>query len=421
VSLFLGTFRLPLFTSYYKEIPKDKDSLFFRRLPVEVLDNSSLGYLYQVTNPENHKFIEEAFKLGSTFYNTQGDESFPQGAHNIARHRDFVDNMARVLGIETFAGLRILEVGCGPGHLLKLLKDEGADVMGCDPGPYGHFAKEHLGIEILQKTFDADLIESGLLRTGHFDLVINFALLDLLSDPVSFLKLSKDLLKINGNIVCGVRDFEPYLKLGNPLGINPEHQYYFTSKSLSYIFELAGLSNIKILSSQYGLGLVATGSRPVADILTTSEDKAFPKSNEQLRSTKEMKSPRIEGLHDGYFSRTNQFVNRLQNRLMNLMNKNLAIMGGNLDTANLFALLNFDNVNTRIFEQDHQYVGKFIPGVSEPIFHDDLIDEFQPDEVWIMPLGFCDKIETNLRKKYSIQVPMVKMNSAPSSEVLIES
>ena len=48
------------------------------------------------------------------------------------RHRELHLNILRALGLTLPAGARVLDFGCGPGHMVLEYQQAGYDTFGCD-------------------------------------------------------------------------------------------------------------------------------------------------------------------------------------------------------------------------------------------------------------------------------------------------
>ena len=102
-----------------------------------------------------------------------------------------------------FAGLRILDIGCGGGLLSEPMARLGADVVGADPAPRNipvarlHAAESGLTIDYRLTTAE-DLAAAG----ERFDVVLNMEVVEHVPDPQSFLTACQTLLKPSGLMIC---------------------------------------------------------------------------------------------------------------------------------------------------------------------------------------------------------------------------
>lgn len=109
-----------------------------------------------------------------------------------------------------FAGLRILDIGCGGGLLSEPMARLGADVVGADaaerniPVAQVHAEQQGLKIDYRHTTAEA-LVEAG----ETFDAVLNMEVVEHVADPLAFLTACHQLLKPGGLMTCSTINRNP--------------------------------------------------------------------------------------------------------------------------------------------------------------------------------------------------------------------
>ena len=109
-----------------------------------------------------------------------------------------------------FAGLRILDIGCGGGLLSEPMARLGATVVGADAAPRNipvaqvHAAQSGLDIDYRHTTAE-DLAAAG----EQFDVVLNMEVVEHVSDPLAYLTACQMLLKSGGLMVCSTLNRNP--------------------------------------------------------------------------------------------------------------------------------------------------------------------------------------------------------------------
>jgi len=109
-----------------------------------------------------------------------------------------------------FAGLRLLDIGCGGGLLCEPMARLGADVVGADaaegniPVARLHAAEMGLTIDYRHTTAEA-LTDAG----EAFDVVLNMEVIEHVADPPAYLAACRALLKPGGLMVCSTLNRNP--------------------------------------------------------------------------------------------------------------------------------------------------------------------------------------------------------------------
>jgi len=109
-----------------------------------------------------------------------------------------------------FAGLRILDIGCGGGLLSEPMARLGADVVGADAAarniPVAQVHAEQSGLTIdYRHTTAEDMAAAG----ERFDVVLNMEVVEHVADPLAYLTACHDLLKPGGLMLCSTINRNP--------------------------------------------------------------------------------------------------------------------------------------------------------------------------------------------------------------------
>lgn len=109
-----------------------------------------------------------------------------------------------------FAGLRLLDIGCGGGLLSEPMARLGAEVVGADAAPRNipvaqiHAQKSGLTIDYRHTTAEA-LAAAG----EQFDVVLNMEVVEHVADPLAYLTACQQLLKPGGLMICSTINRNP--------------------------------------------------------------------------------------------------------------------------------------------------------------------------------------------------------------------
>jgi 2-polyprenyl-6-hydroxyphenyl methylase / 3-demethylubiquinone-9 3-methyltransferase len=109
-----------------------------------------------------------------------------------------------------FAGLRLLDIGCGGGLLSEPMARLGADVLGADAAarniPVARLHAEQSGLRIDYRHSSAEELAAAGER---FDVVLNMEVVEHVADPLAYLTACQELLKPGGLMICSTLNRNP--------------------------------------------------------------------------------------------------------------------------------------------------------------------------------------------------------------------
>jgi 2-polyprenyl-6-hydroxyphenyl methylase/3-demethylubiquinone-9 3-methyltransferase len=109
-----------------------------------------------------------------------------------------------------FAGLRILDIGCGGGLLSEPMARLGASVVGADAAARNiPVAQVHADASGLQIDYRHTTAEALAAAGEQFDVVLNMEVIEHVADPLSYLIACQQLLKPGGLMVCSTINRNP--------------------------------------------------------------------------------------------------------------------------------------------------------------------------------------------------------------------
>jgi 2-polyprenyl-6-hydroxyphenyl methylase / 3-demethylubiquinone-9 3-methyltransferase len=113
-------------------------------------------------------------------------------------------------GQRPFAGLRLLDIGCGGGLLCEPMARLGAEVVGADAAarniPVARLHAEQSGLAIDYRVTTAeDLVAAG----ETFDVVLNMEVVEHVADPQAYTNACAALLRPGGLMVCSTLNRNP--------------------------------------------------------------------------------------------------------------------------------------------------------------------------------------------------------------------
>jgi SAM-dependent methyltransferase len=140
----------------------------------------------------------------------------------------------------------LLDVGCGYGGFVSLMRDRGWDAEGVDPSPVTVHAALAKGVPVRLGTLN-EFSRSG----AAYRAITMFYVLEHLFDPMSALRKVFALLEPGGVLLVRVPDTTPIVRLLSPFGLGdrlydpPFHLFDFPPRVFTRMLAEAGFGNIR--------------------------------------------------------------------------------------------------------------------------------------------------------------------------------
>lgn len=219
---------------------------------IDLSKKAILGNIRIVQENNSGLIFNEAFDESLMVYdsNYQNEQSYSPFFDN------YLKSIADRLMAYDLEGKKIVEIGCGKGYFLEILKERGLDIIGFDPtyeGDKPYIIKEYFG--------DNDIINADFIILRHT--------MEHIPDPFSFIHKIAKANSYQGKIFIEVPTFEWINKKNAFWDIFYEHCNYFTENSFSSFFKKSETE--KLFSGQY-MSIVANLSDLRIKPLNTSKD-----------------------------------------------------------------------------------------------------------------------------------------------------
>ncbi len=144
--------------------------------------------------------------------------------------------------------LRLLDIGCGFGSFVALMRQRGWDAEGIDPSPAAIASALGKGRPVRMGTMEQLREERRI-----YDALTMFYVLEHLPDPMGALRKTWDLLAPGGVLLIRVPHTTPIVRLLSPLGLGgtlydpPFHLYDFSPAVLGEMLRRTGFAKVRTL------------------------------------------------------------------------------------------------------------------------------------------------------------------------------
>ncbi len=159
--------------------------------------------------------------------------------------------VALMLNKQFPAGGKMLDIGCGYGHFLRIMQKQGWKTEGIDPSPNTVAHALDAGLAVTQTTVD-----EVSFPNSSFQAVTMFYVLEHLTEPLITLKKILEFLMPGGLLVMRVPHTTPIVRLLSVFGIRnnlydaPFHLYDFSPSAMTMLIKKAGFESVKIIPGE---------------------------------------------------------------------------------------------------------------------------------------------------------------------------
>jgi methionine biosynthesis protein MetW len=136
--------------------------------------------------------------------------------------------------------IKVLDLGCGPGHLGKMILEEGFDVWGADISDNSIQLAKEKGLKVIKASFEDRLP----FQDQEFDIVVSSEVIEHIYDTESFIQEINRIMKKNASLIITTPNVASFgRRIFLLLGKNPILEYqlsggaghirYFTFKDMN--------------------------------------------------------------------------------------------------------------------------------------------------------------------------------------------
>ncbi len=207
-------------------------------------DTCSLVFVNQRLSAEdNEQLYSEHYFAGDGFDHST---NYKLVASLEAKREESAGMIAKMRVLRPDRDLRVLDVGCGTGELLRSLQDAGyTRVMGVEMSGYAaELVQNTVGVPVLV----GDLLDVVFPDDQRFDVITAIEVIEHVRDPMRFFQRVRDLLAPGGIFVYTTGNerglYARVLGKRWPYIVPEGHLFYFNPKTITSYFTKVGLQAV---------------------------------------------------------------------------------------------------------------------------------------------------------------------------------
>jgi len=178
--------------------------------------------------------------------------------------RDHLDLQIRYLPASSMGNGKLLDVGCGDGEALEILRDLGWQVCGVEVDPQAVDAARKRNLDVRQGT-----LTDAAFPEETFDAITSSHVIEHVHDPLAFLTESRRVLRSGVTLVAITPNAKAWTHEQHGahwLNLDPpRHLVLFTAESLRNLAKYVGLRNIHVTTTARAVALSEIASSKIRD------------------------------------------------------------------------------------------------------------------------------------------------------------
>lgn len=211
--------------------------------PLRTVLCTSCGLVWTNPRPSN----EDVDRYYASTYRVDYARQHVPSRRKILRGLTGGEERRKLFAAELRAGDRVLDIGCGAGEFVFLLRARGVEATGIEPGEeFSDFSRRVMQVPIQTAT-----VESATVAPASQRLITLFHMLEHAADPLRTLSTIRGWLAPGGRLVVEVPSADATVQ-APAHRFHYAHLYNFTAATLGALGEAAGLSVVNTMHSEDG-------------------------------------------------------------------------------------------------------------------------------------------------------------------------
>ena len=367
--------------------------------PVHACDHSATMRL----SPEDYAQADELFSADYAYFSSVSHSWLAHAAR-------YTDMITKRLGLNQNS--HVIEVAANDGYLLKNFVAAAIPCLGIEPTASTAAAAEKLGVPVLREFFGEALAQRLVAEGKQADLILGNNVYAHVPDINDFTKGLKTALKPGGTITLEFPHLMQLLEHTQFDTVYHEHFSYLSLYSVSQIFARAGLRVCDVEELPTHGGSLRVYGCHSEDVRATAPAVQVMLAEEARRGMRSLDT------YQAFQSRADRVKDDLLLFLIEQKRAGKRVAGYGA-AAKGCTLLNYAGIKPDLLpyvcDAAPSKQGKYLPGTHVPILHPDVMSEFKPDIVLILPWNIQEEVIQQMAHvrewgaKFAVAVPSIKV------------
>ena len=328
----------------------------------------------------------------------------------LAHAARYTDMITKRLGLNQNS--HVIEVAANDGYLLKNFVAAAIPCLGIEPTASTAAAAEKLGVPVLREFFGEALAQRLVAEGKQADLILGNNVYAHVPDINDFTKGLKTALKPGGTITLEFPHLMQLLEHTQFDTVYHEHFSYLSLYSVSQIFARAGLRVCDVEELPTHGGSLRVYGCHSEDVRATAPAVQVMLAEEARRGMRSLDT------YQAFQSRADRVKDDLLLFLIEQKRAGKRVAGYGA-AAKGCTLLNYAGIKPDLLpyvcDAAPSKQGKYLPGTHVPILHPDVMSEFKPDIVLILPWNIQEEVIQQMAHvrewgaKFAVAVPSIKV------------
>ena len=281
-------------------------------------------------------------------------------AFRATQFRGFFDRFS-------LAGKKVIEIGCGRGDYLSMLRDAGADAVGLEHSAASVAACRAAGLNVTEGFVGSP---EDVVPGGPFDGFAIFNFLEHLPDPNATLAGIHRNLADGGVGLVEVPNFDMMLRERQFAEFMSDHLCYFTAETLTTALSINGFEVLECTDEWHGYVLSAVVRKRARLDLS------------------------------GFHAQQARLRDEVHAHIQRFSPKSVAIWGAGHQALALIALLDLQHSIRYVVDSAPFKQGRYTPATHLPIVPPSMLETDPVEAVIVMAAGYSDEVARTIRARF---------------------